>query len=385
MNFKKFKESLKYKKYSKNKILVRFIEYKFKNLIIDLIINFNLFRFNSKPLIDLGSFSDNRFINYLLYSLKKDFTFVYKKDENTKKLFKRIGFLNFFKHTLPNTYNKKKIKFLFTINKENNDINEVNFDTNYFKYISNQKDISSDKHLIMPYYMYPRIYNSFYKKIKILSKPDFNLRIFFSGSIVEEGYNSFVWDEQREKFPNRIEVIKKILKEFEKEIFLIKNKDDLRKTEIFKKKIIFCLHDKMVKKTSYILNFENNFKFLSKSCFNLSCPGVVMPLSHHLIEGIKVGSIPITNCDELLNPNLNKKNSLQYSSLEDLLVKIKKALEMENDEILFMRQNVLDYYKSYLSPEYFAQNFKKLILKNEKRIICCDDHRSVNKLLHNAN
>ena len=63
----------------------------------------------------------------------------------------------------------------------------------------------------------------------------------------------------------------------------------------------------MVKKTSYILDFENNFKFLSKSCFNLSCPGVVMPLSHHLIEGIKVGSIPITNCDELLNPNLNKK------------------------------------------------------------------------------
>ena len=50
-----------------------------------------------------------------------------------------------------------------------------------------------------------------------------------------------------------------------------------------------------------------------------------------------------------------------------------------------MRQNVLDYYKSYLSL-VLAENFKKLILKNEKkRIICCDDHRSVNKLLHNAN
>ena len=118
MNFKKFKESLKYKKYSKNKILVRFIEYKFKNLIIDLIINFNLFRFNSKPLIDLGSFSDNRFINYLLYSLKKDFTFVYKKDENTKKLFKRIGFLNFLNIHFQILTIKKKLNFYSQLTKK---------------------------------------------------------------------------------------------------------------------------------------------------------------------------------------------------------------------------------------------------------------------------
>lgn len=54
---------------------------------------------------------------------------------------------------------------------------------------------------------------------------------------------------------------------------------------------------------------------------------------------------------------------------------------MRNDEILFMRENVLNYYKSYLSPIYFTKNFKKLILENKKQIICCDDHRSVNKLL----
>ena len=55
--------------------------------------------------------------------------------------------------------------------------------------------------------MYPRVYNSFYKKINIIQKPSFNLRVFFSGSIVLEGYNSFKWDKDPKKFPNRINVI----------------------------------------------------------------------------------------------------------------------------------------------------------------------------------
>ena len=135
MNFKKFEESLKYKKYKRWKIFIRFIEFKLKDFGIDLIINFNLFKIKSKPMIDLGSFKDNRFINFLLYSLKNDYTLVYKKDENTKKLFKRIGLVNFFKHTLPNNQKKEKIKFKFSINKQICETNEVNFDINYFKYI----------------------------------------------------------------------------------------------------------------------------------------------------------------------------------------------------------------------------------------------------------
>ena len=49
--------------------------------------------------------------------------------------------------------------------------------------------------------MYPRIYNSFYNKIKIPNRPNFGLRIFFSGSVVVDGYNSFLWDREPEKFP----------------------------------------------------------------------------------------------------------------------------------------------------------------------------------------
>ena len=69
MNFEKFKESLKFRKYNNWKIILRFIEYKIKNFCIDLIINLNVIKLSRKPQIDLGSFSDNRFFNFLVYNL----------------------------------------------------------------------------------------------------------------------------------------------------------------------------------------------------------------------------------------------------------------------------------------------------------------------------
>ena len=384
MNFAEFKKSLKYKKYKLWKIIVRFIEYKFKNLTIDLVINLNKFKskFDTRAVIDIGSYSDNSYINFLIYSLKDEFLFSYNRDKNTKKLFKRIGLINFFKHTISNLdVNKKsKIKINMKPDKEDKNENEILIDTNYFEFLENNKNTKNINELIMPYFMYPRIYNSYYKKINVIKKPEFNLRVFFSGSVVEEGYSSFRWENEPEKFPDRISVINKIIKEFKEEIFFIKSKKDLKTNNLFKKKIIFCLHDKMIKKTSYTLNFKNNFKLLSNSCFNLSCPGVVMPLCHHLIEGIKVGSIPITNCEKLVFPNLSKDISLQYSNLNQLLEKIYEALKMDEDKIINMRSKVQEYYKLNLSPEVFKENFKKIIIQNRKKIICCDDHRSVTNI-----
>ena len=381
MNFLEFRESLKFRKYKKWKIIIRFIEYKIKDVFIDFIINFNFLKFSSKPLINIGSFHDNRYINFLLYALRNDYLFAYKKDESTKKLFKRIGFSNFFKFTISNDnfIRKEIIKINFQPNNTNN--GEILIDTNYFKYIYEKDNNKLKDNLIMPYYMYPRIYNSFYDKIKILDKPNFGLRIFFSGSVVVDGYGSFFWEREPKKFPNRLEIINKIIKEFKNEIFLINSKQDLKSPDFLKKKIILCLHDKMIKKTSYTLNFKDNFNLLSKSCFNLSCPGVVMPLCHHLIEGIKVGSIPITNCEKLLVPNLTSNNSLNYSNLDQLVEKFHKALCMKNEEIMYMREKVIQYYNSNLSPEYFKKEFLKLFTKKEKKIICCDDHRSVDKFI----
>lgn len=381
MKFEEYKESLKFRNYNSFKILIRFIEYKIKDFIIDLLINLNILKFNSKQIIDLDSFSDNRFINFLLYSLKDDFLFIYKRDENTKKLLKRIGIVNFFKHTRPKDKYEKNVKVKILINKQPREENEVLIDTDYFRYFYNLNKKNLENNLIMPYYMYPRIYNSYYKNIKILEKPNFNLRIFFSGSIVKDGYKNFNWPYENEKFPSRVIIIDKIIKEFKNEIFFINSKDDVKKSFHSKKKIFLCLHDKMIKKTSYILNFKDNFNMLSNSCFNLNCPGVVMPLCHHMVEGIKVGSIPITNCEKLIYPNLNDHNSLQYSNIDQLIEKFHEALVMPQEKIILMRKNVLDYYNLYLSPENFKNKFLRMISERNKKVICCDDHRSVGTIV----
>ena len=382
MNFKEYKKTLTYKNYSNIKIFFRYVEHLTKNILINLIIKLNFFVHKPKRCIDLGSFKDNRFINFLIYALKDDFIFLYKNDENTKKLFHRIGLLNFFRYTGPNVKFNNQTKLNFVHSKNETNINKICFNTNYFKYFYDNNEIKKEQ-MIMPYYMYPRIYNSFYNKIYSKKKPNFNLRIFFSGSVFDEVYKNFYWKKESEKFPNRIEIINNVIKEFKNEIFFINSKKDIKSKEIFKKKIVFCLHNKMIKKTSYILNFKNNFDFYRNSCFHLTCPGAVMPLCHHLIEGMKVGSIPITNCEKLLYPNLDLNISLHYSNIDQLNDQIKKALDMKEEEIIYMREKVFNYYDQHLSPKNFKFKFIKALNIKNQEIICCDDHRSVEKMINN--
>lgn len=382
MNFNSFKKTLKYKNYSSLKILIRFIEYTIKNFIYDLIIKFNIFKKINKPIINIGSFKDDRYINFFIFSLKKDFLFSYSLDHNTKKLLNRIGLKNFFKFTISNTvfnYNKYKFKKL-TINKKILKQNEINIDTNYFQYFYFNK-LKDKKKIFMPYYMYPRIYNNFYDNIIFKKEPNYNLRIFFSGSIFKEVYGNFKWIEGEKKFPTRNKLIDSVINEFKKEVFIIRSKKDLSSDLINKRKIILCLHDKMVKKTSYLLNFKKNFEFLSQSCFNLNCPGAVMPLCHHIIEGIKVGSIPITNSAHLFKPNITMKEALIFNDIESLFTQIDRAIHMKKNKIREKRQHVLKYYEENLSPKAFRDNFfKKIVQDDYKEIISCDDHRSVNLL-----
>ncbi len=101
----------------------------------------------------------------------------------------------------------------------------------------------------------------------------------------------------------------------------------------------------------------------------------------YLIEGIKVGSIPITSCNNLIFPNLNNENSLIYSNLDELKNKIHEALNMKEDEIIFKRSKVQEFYKLNLSPDSFKKNFNKIAFDSKSKIICCDDHRSVEGII----
>ena len=76
---------------------------------------------------------------------------------------------------------------------------------------------------------------TFYKKINILKKPNFNIRVYFSGSVNVDGYSNFYWKKEPEKFPNRIKIINLVKEEFKSEIYFINSKEDLKSSTFFKK------------------------------------------------------------------------------------------------------------------------------------------------------
>jgi len=378
MKFKEFKNTLRFKDYSNFKIFTRYLEFKIKNFFYNFFILLNYTKHN-KQYLNLEDYHDTRFINFLFFSLKKNFHFTYKKNKNTILFIKKIGLKNFIKHTCNIDKIKKNNNIINLKFNSSPQANEISFNTNYFNLVNKK---NTEDQFFMPYYMYPEIYNSYYNKINIDNNiPKF--KIFFSGGIYEPVYSKYKWidNENNKKHLNRIEIINIILKEFNKEIFLVKNKNDLKTNKIFKKKIILCLHDRMTSKKKYILNFKENYNMLSLSAYNLNCPGVVMPICHHLVEGIKFGSIPITQSNNFLYPKIPKKLCVEYYDKNSLITGFNKALNVHDDDIKTLRQDLKLFYKQYLSPESFRNNFIKNLKKNKfQEIIACNDHESVKRL-----
>ena len=77
----------------------------------------------------------------------------------------------------------------------------------------------------------------------------------------------------------------------------------------------------------------------------------------------------------------DNENSLIYSNLDELKNKMYEALYMKEDEIIFKRSQVQEFYRLNLSPESFKNNFNKIEFNNKSRIICCDDHGSTKGMI----
>jgi len=95
---------------------------------------------------------------------------------------------------------------------------------------------------------------------------------------------------------------------------------------------------------------------LALADFFLSPPGIVMPMCHNIIEAMAVGTIPITNYPEWLDPHLeHMENCIVFDDRDDLIAKLKMALEMPPEEIARLRSNVIDYYNTYMRPDTFIR------------------------------
>jgi hypothetical protein len=95
---------------------------------------------------------------------------------------------------------------------------------------------------------------------------------------------------------------------------------------------------------------------LAMADFFLSPPGIVMPMCHNIIEAMAVGTSPITNYPEWLDPHLtHMENCIVFDERDDLIAQLKGVLEMPLEEIARLRSNVIDYYNTHMRPDTFIR------------------------------
>ena len=360
------------KKYSSIKTFFIFIEALVKKsyLLIFLILNF-FFHSKKEKNIDISNYKDldSRFINYFFKSLNNTYNFTYNFSFSVIDFMKKIGVKNFMIHCTPNFFVKKKNKIRFLLNNKNTSSNEINFNTNYF---SNNKNANK---LFLPYYIYPRLYNKNYDGLEKYKFNKKKIKIFFSGSTNKEVYGKFSWtNEDNSKLLNRVEIIDFIIKNYENKIFYLKKYDDLKDIDYLNKPIVLSINDKLIKKTKTNLTHNQHLEIISKSNFILTAPGADMPLCHHLIEGIKMNAIPISNYAQLHQPKIDKNDYLYFDDYDTLQHSINTALNMKDEEINKIQKRLEIFYKNSLSPESFAKKFEN---RNDNEVIACNDVESL--------
>ncbi len=363
------------KNYSIIKSLLRNIEFITKNIFYFLVVFINCIIFRSKKnYLNIGNYEDTRYINYLFYSLKKKYGFSYNINFQILNFVKKIGIINFLIHSSPNFRIKKKDMLKITFNNFEESTENLNFNTNYFHKL---KDVNKDSNLFLPYYLYPRIYNKDYKKLDKLKNNNKQIRIFFSGSSNKQVYGRFSWiNFNGDKLLNRVEIIDFILNEFREKVYLLNSYDQLSDLVSSNKSIVLSLNDKLIKKTKTNLTNLEHLNLISMSNFFITAPGADMPLCHHLIECIKLKSIPITPHNEFLVPRLNENDHISFNNFDELNLAIKTALSMDQDKIVKIQNNLDVFYKNNLSPEAFFRNFEN---RKTNNIIACNDVESVER------
>ena len=108
------------------------------------------------------------------------------------------------------------------------------------------------------------------------------------------------------------------------------------------------------------------------SCeFFLCLPGVLMPMSHNLVEAMSVGTIPILNYPEWLSPKpTHGVNCLTYSTIDELIQVVEYAFHAQPQEVERLRRGALEYHDNYLDPKSFLQSIENSH-NNMLTFYCC--------------
>ena len=90
---------------------------------------------------------------------------------------------------------------------------------------------------------------------------------------------------------------------------------------------------------------------VARSDFMLCPPGAIMPLCYNIVEGMAVGTIPLTNYPEWFFPPLRHGvECFAFSGKDDLVACLEEIRMLSPTRIAEMRQACINYYDTYLDP-----------------------------------
>jgi hypothetical protein len=344
-----------------NNLVVFFYTY-YKKRVTECLVN-RREKYPKEVLFDINSRIEQRYFVYMLYCYSQagyrvflmcnihfigNLTGYAKSVANLKSL--RLAY----------TYKEISAELLQFVNIENNvPIKFKNTITLSLEMMPNGKLICDER--LLPYPMIPRLYFSGCINDVITFRNNVRtIKILFSGN-----QNRLVYDNKffRQAFgkSNRIEIIDSLKAKLKPNEILIMSPLDCNASIYYNKFVLFEWNRNSFKQIDVPGRIPNTkwLKILSSTDFFLACPGFVQPVCHNLIEAMSVGCIPILEHPEFMFPNLvHMKNAIVFSGDDDLLLKIREVLAMGNDQILRMREAVINYYDNFLSPDALVRKFQ---------------------------
>jgi hypothetical protein len=87
--------------------------------------------------------------------------------------------------------------------------------------------------------------------------------------------------------------------------------------------------------------------------FFIACPGVSMPLSHNIYEGMSVGTIPIIHRQyaDMFHPPLTDYNNAILFDDDNFIAKMEEVVAIDQEKINAMVTGVTNYYNANLTPK----------------------------------
>jgi len=249
------------------------------------------------------------------------------------------------------TYTRKIFsqKFIFQIRGKHENSN-IRFTDSQNRRIYLNPDYFSknSKSYKVPISMHPVIYTTKLLEEEHLDQQRLNA-VFFAGNF-EKNYDTTSL-KRNFGIENRVAISKKLFNAFRPQT----------KNEYYNH--IGSYNCVLINRESFYLNFDEYFTELRKHTFFLACPGIIKPTAHNLIEAIYNKCIPIIQKKyaQLITPALqNGVHCIYFDGLEDLQETIETALSMKIELRKQIRQNLVDYYNSHLSPRAIVKNIVEL-------------------------